>query len=85
MWERVEKGCEWKSPRALSVRLLFRDERAIPALLEFLDDTRVGRVPSLALLGMERDEEELGEIELWPQAGEDWSGESGEEGGFSPP
>ena len=31
-----------ESPRALSVRLLFRDERATPALLEFLADTRVG-------------------------------------------
>ena len=30
MWQRVEKDCEWKSPRAPSVSLLFRGERATP-------------------------------------------------------
>ena len=64
IWERIEKGCEWEIPRALSVRLFFGDERATPALLEFLDGAGVGLMPGLALLGEKRDEEELGEIEL---------------------
>ena len=38
------------SPRAPSVRLLFHDTRATPTLLEFLEDTRVGRVPGQVLL-----------------------------------
>ena len=45
MWKRVESDCAWERPRAPSVRLLFGDERATPALLEFLEDTRVGRMP----------------------------------------
>ena len=53
MWQRVERGCEWEPPRPPSVRLLFRDERATPAPLEFLADTRVGRMPGLALFGVE--------------------------------
>ena len=36
LWKRVEKDCEWESPRAPTVQLLFRDERATPALLGFL-------------------------------------------------
>ena len=53
MWKKVEKDYEWESLRVLSVRLHFRDERATPALLEFLEDTGVGRGPSLALFGVE--------------------------------
>ena len=45
--------------------LLFRDEGATPALLEFLEDTRVGRMPGLALLRVvEEEETELDKIEL---------------------
>ena len=44
-------GCEWGARRAPSVRLLFRDERTIPAILEFPEKTRVGKVLGLALLG----------------------------------
>ena len=65
MWQRVEKDCEWESPRVPSVRLLFRDERATPALLEFLADTRVGRKPGLALFGVEEEVSDLEEIALW--------------------
>ena len=64
MWKR---DCEWESPRAPSVRLLFRDERATPALLGFLADTRVGRMPGLALFGVEESESDLEEIALWPE------------------
>ena len=80
MWKKVEKDCEWESLRVLSVRLHFRDERATPALLEFLEDTSVGRTPGLALLGVGKEEEaRLDEIELWPGA-EGWEWLEGEEG-----
>ena len=83
---RVEEDCGREPPRDLSVRLFFRDERATPALLAFLVDTRVGRVPGLALMGVAEDESELGEIDLWPQTEEEgWSGKSEEEGGPGPP
>ena len=41
--------CEWKSPMAPAVRLMFDDVRAAPAVLSFLQDTRVGRMVPLAL------------------------------------
>ena len=66
-----------------SVRLLFGDERATPALLEFLEDTRVGRVPDLALFGAMGEESGLEEIELG--ADEEGSRSEGEEGGPCPP
>ena len=84
MWQRVEKDCEWESPRAPSVRLLFCDERATPALLEFPEDTRVGRMPGLALMRMVEEESDLEEIVLWPVQGEG-SEEESEESGPDPP
>ena len=45
----------------------FRDERATPVVLEFLEDTRVGRVPGLALMGVVEEESDLEELELWPE------------------
>ena len=68
LWQRVEKYCEWESPRAPSVRLLFRDERATLALLELLEDTRAGRMPGLVLMGVVEEESGLDEIELWPRS-----------------
>ena len=47
----VEEGwelCEWKGPRTPEVRL-FDDVRAAPAVLTFLQDTRVGRISPQAL------------------------------------
>ena len=59
LWKRAEGNCEWGGPRAPSVRLLFRDAKATPALLEFLEDTRVGRMSGRVLLarGPDLDEE----------------------------
>lgn len=88
MWERIERDCGWEAPRARapSVRLLFRDDHATPALLDFLRNTKTGRMPGQALLVAEVEEEDLDEIDLWPRAGEgDWDGESREEGGPGPP
>ena len=70
-------------PRALSVRLLFRDERATPAVLEFLE-ARVSRMSGLALMGVAEEESDLDEIELWPE-GEEGGSNEGEEGGPGPP
>ena len=47
--QKVERGCERGSPRGPSVRLLFRDVPATPAPLEFLESTRVGRMPGRVL------------------------------------
>ena len=79
MWQRVEKDCKWETPRAS----LFRDERATPAFLEFLEDTRVGKVPGLALFGVQ-EESEQGEIVLWSED-EEGPGSENEEGEPGPP
>ena len=81
LWRRVEAECEG-GPRAPSVRRLFRDPRATPAVLDFLRDTRVGKMPGLELHGVREDE--LGrDMELW--ADEESSAEEEEEGGPGPP
>ena len=70
-------------PRAPSVRLLFRDARATQAVLGFLIDTKVGRMPGFALFGFHGEESELEEIELVAQ--EEGSSSDNEEGGPGPP
>ena len=84
MWRRIEAECEG-GPRAPSVRGLFQDPRATPAVLDFLRDTRVGKMPGLEIYGIQEDE--LGrEVELWAEDG-DTSDEDHEEerGGPDPP
>ena len=73
-----------KQRRPPSVRLLFRDKRATPALLEFLGDTRVGRIPGLALFGVVEEESDLEEIVLWAEEDEG-SEEGGGGSGPGPP
>ena len=65
--------CEWKRPRAPTVRLMFDDVRAAPAVLTFLRDTRVGVMVPLALR------------ERWAGEGSREEGREGEEGGPGPP
>ena len=69
LWMRVRADCEWGGPRAPSVRTLFNDPRAIPAVLDFLKDTKVGQMPSQVLLrgGIEVVVEDLEDIELWAE------------------
>ena len=50
--------CDWERPRAPSVRLMFDDVQAAPAVLTFLWDTRVGRMISLVPRGGERADED---------------------------
>ena len=80
----MEEDCEWGGPRASSVRLFSRDARATPALLEFLEDTRVGRMPGRVLLAGGSDLDE--EVELWAPEEEEGSDiSSEEENGPGPP
>ena len=44
--EEHREGMRLETPRASSVRLLFQDERATPAVLTFLRETKAGRVVS---------------------------------------
>ena len=83
LWQRGRRDCDWESPKAPSVSLLSRDARATPAVLEFLEDTRVGKIPGLALFGEQDEEPEL-EIELWSEEGEG-PGSENEEDGPGPP
>ena len=87
LWQRVEADCEWLGPRAPTVRALFGNPRATPALLEFLDNTRVGRMPSQIQLrgGGERNEEDLEVVELEAPEEDDGMEESEEEDGPGPP
>ena len=90
LWQRVRRDCEWGGPRAPSARLLFGDVRATPAVLEFLKDTRVGRMPGRVFLegGPDVDKNGLEEIVLWApeEEGTRSSGVSEEEeGGPGPP
>ena len=63
------------------IRALFRDARATPALLDPLEDTRVGRMPSQILLagGRVKDEDGLEVLELWPQEEDAETSEESEE------
>lgn len=81
------KDCGLGVPRVPSARLLFR---AAPALLEFLEDTRVGRMPGQILAGgLVEGESDLEELEMRPQGVEEeeavGSEESEEEDGSGPP
>ena len=53
LWRSIGKACEWKHPRAPTVRLLFQNERANPAVLTFLRDTMVGGMVALVPREME--------------------------------
>ena len=87
LWQRVEADCEWLGPRAPTARALFGNPRATPALLEFLDDTRIGRVPSQVQLrgGGERSEEDMEAVELEAPEEDDGTEESEEEDEPGPP
>ena len=78
----VNWACEWKHPRAPTIRLLFQDGGATPAVLIFLRDTRVGKTVALAPPG-EEEWDGLEEIELWPEGGGQAAND--DEGGPGPP
>ena len=41
LWQRIRVGCRWEHPRAPDLRWLWKEE-AIEAVVEFLENTRVG-------------------------------------------
>ena len=49
----------WRHPRAHSVRVLFQNDKATPAVPTYLRETKVGRVVSLASLEEEREIEKI--------------------------
>ena len=87
LWQmvRVETG----HGGAPSIRRLFGDKRNVKAILEFLDKTKVGNIPSRVLLagGPDLEEEELSGFSLqvsWDE-GETEVSSSGDEDGPGPP
>ena len=87
MWQRVRKDCEWRG--APSVRFLFGNDKAIPSVLEFLEKTRVGKMPGRILMagGPDLEEEDLGTLSLRVEEEEEGSevSSSEEEDGPGPP
>ena len=73
MWKRIEKLYEKRGPITPSVRAISGDQRATPAVLAFLRDTRVRRMISLAPRGEN----------WWEEEGS--SENEGVEGGPGPP
>ena len=65
LWQRA--GRDYGGGGAPSVRRLFNDARAMPAVLDFLEGTRVGKMPGRVLLagGPDAEEDEMEEITLW--------------------
>ena len=80
LWLKIDAAAGG-GPRAPAVRRLFRPE-ATEAVLDFLRDTSVGRLPRLAQFGV-MEHGSGGDLELWAE-GESSEGE-GEEGGPGPP
>ena len=72
---------------APSVRRLFGDEMAVPAILEFLKEARVGKAPSRILLagGLDLEEEKLECISLQVQEEGEGTGASTTEAEGPPP
>lgn len=56
MWKSVWKACGWEHPRAPPDRMVFQADRATPAVLTFLWETKVGRMIRLT----PPEEEEVG-------------------------
>ena len=83
MWQKVEISTEG-GPRVSSVRGLFQSAQAIPAVLDFLRKTRVGKMPGFEADGIHEDE--LGQdIELWADNEERSEEEFKREGGPGSP
>ena len=87
LWQKVEADCGGAG--APVIRRLFNDLRATPAVLEFLEDTKVGKMPGRILMagGPELEEEEPEELSLRASGAEEGSdmSSSEEEGRPGPP
>ena len=87
LWQMVRS--ETGHGGAPSIRRLFGDERNVKAILEFLEKTKVGKMPSRILLagGPDLEEEELEDFSLRvsEEEAETEVSSSGDEGGPGPP
>ena len=87
MWQKVKIVTGWGG--APSVRRLFGDERNVKAILEFLEGTKVGKMPGRVLLagGPDLEEEELEgfSLQVLGEEGETEISSSEEEDGPGPP
>ena len=79
MWQKVRISTEG-GPRISSVRGLFYNAQATPAVLDFLRKTKVGKMPGLEVYGIQA--EELGQdMELWADGEETSEEDLEKEGG----
>ena len=69
LWRRVGKDCGWEHPRAPALRWLWKDD-AVGAVVEFLENTRVGCRAS-AEMARARVDEGRGEEDAWVSEGEE--------------
>ena len=86
-WQRVRMESGWGG--APSVRRLFGDERNVKAILEFLEGTKVGKMPGRVLLagGPDLEEEEMEgfSLQVLDEEVETEVSTSGDEDGPGPP
>ena len=75
LWQRVGKGCGWEHPRAPALRWLCEDD-AVGAVVEFLENTRLGSRASAEMARARVDED---------RDGEEIPGQESEEDGPGPP
>ena len=68
LWERVVKDCRLEHPKAPAVRKL-RKEGVTEAMLEYLEDTRVGCWSPSGARRAPREAEDLGEAEEGEEGG----------------
>ena len=87
LWQKVRIETGWSG--APSIRRLFGDERNVKAILEFLESTKVGKMPSRILLagGPDLEEEDLEGFSLLvsEEEAETEISTSEDEGGPGPP
>ena len=87
LWQGVRLETGWRG--APSIRRLFGDERNVKMILEFLEKTKVGKMPSRILLlgGPDLEEEELEgfSLQVLEEEPETEVSSSGEEDGPGPP
>lgn len=62
LWREVGKACGLKHPRAPLIGELSQEEKATPAVLQFLRETQVGQLFSIAALRRGRGVEHIAEV-----------------------
>ena len=73
LWRRVGKDCGWEHPRAPALRWLWKDD-AVGAVVEFLENTRVGSRASAEMARARVHEDREGDKALGQQSEEDGPG-----------